>query len=142
MSYEIEQVDVWAGEIENHPGELAGKLEGLRDAGANLEFVIVRPVADPSNEGVLYVAPVQGAAQAAAAEQAGLHRSSSIHALRVRGPDRPGLIAELARALGSHDINITGLSAAVIPPGIVLYLRFEFQREREAAREVLRAALP
>ena len=38
----VEDVDVWAATIEDRPGRLANLLAELRDAGADLQFIIAR----------------------------------------------------------------------------------------------------
>lgn len=38
----VEHVDAWAAPIDDKPGGLADVLSSLRDAGANLQFIIVR----------------------------------------------------------------------------------------------------
>jgi hypothetical protein len=141
MAYEITRVTVWAGEIEDHPGALADKLEILQRAGANLEFVIVRPTAPLSNVGVLFVAPLVGAAQTAAAAAAGLRPAESIHSLRITGRDRPGLLAEISRAIGNAGLNISGASAASLEGRGVIYLRFECDADAGRAVQLITALL-
>lgn len=123
MAFVIKRVDVWVCEVEDHPGRLADKLEAVMRAGANLDFIIARPEDDKPRLSVLFVAPVEGAAEVAAAEEVGLCRST-MHALRVEGPDRPGLAAGIARTLSEEGINIVGLSAAGVRDGALLYIRF------------------
>jgi hypothetical protein len=142
MSYSTTRVSVWVGEIEDHPGALADKLEALRRAGANLEFVIVRPTAPLSNVGVLFAAPLIGAKQTAAATAAGLRPTESIYGLRITGPDRPGLLAEICRALGNAGINISGVSAASLEGSAIFYLRMECDADADRATQVLEALLP
>jgi hypothetical protein len=137
MSYSITRVSVWVGEIEDHPGSLADKLEVLRRAGANLEFVIVRPAAPFSSTGVLFAAPIIGPQQTEAATAAGLRPTESLYGLRITGPDRPGLLAEICRALGSADINISGVSAASLEGNAIFYLRMECDADADRATQVL-----
>lgn len=137
MAFEITRVDVWAGEIKDQPGALAAKLEALQRAGANLEFVIVRPTAMPPGNGILYVAPLSGAQQEGVAKEAGLRKSNAIHALRIIGPDRPGLVAGVTRTIADEKINISGVSAATIGDRSVLYLRFDSETDARRAAQVL-----
>ena len=46
----VEHVDVWAANIEDKPGGLAGVLSALRDVGANLQLIIARraPLGHPA----------------------------------------------------------------------------------------------
>lgn len=137
MAFEISRVDVWAGELGYDPQALARQLETLEAAGLNLEFAIVRPSGSKPGNTVLFLAPVKGPAEEAAAQAAGLHRSEHIHCTRIMGPDRPGLLAEIARCLGDAGLVIEGLSAASIRDGCVLYLRCESKRDADRAAELL-----
>ena len=42
MDLQVERVDVWAATIPDQPGSLAQVLSVLRDAGADLKFVVAR----------------------------------------------------------------------------------------------------
>src|SRR5512133_3399511 len=97
MAVEILTVDVWAGEIADQPGGLAEKLEALAQAGADLEFIISRRQPEKPGTGVVFLAPLKGAAQIRAAKAAGLSKTDSLHSLRVEAPDRPGLGARMTR---------------------------------------------
>ncbi len=108
MPFEITKVHVWVGEIEDRPGALAAKLQAILSTGANLDFIIVRPMTEKPGTGILYVAPLQWAEEIKAAEDFGLKRSR-IHVLRVSGPDRPGLAAGIAHTLAQAGLNIRGL---------------------------------
>lgn len=137
MPFEINRASVWAAELEDHPGALADMLAGLQRAGVNLEFVILRPTAPMSHLGVLFVAPIAGAAQERAATEAGLRKAESIHALRLVGPDHPGLVADLSRAFASAGLNIAGLSAASLAGQAVIYVRFECEADADRAAQLV-----
>jgi len=66
-----EHVDVWAASIEDRPGELAHALAELREAGADLQFIIARR-AEPG-KGVVFVTPLRGDREIAAAAQLGFN---------------------------------------------------------------------
>ena len=53
---DVERVDVWAATIEDSPGGLAQSLATLRDAGADLRFIIARR-AEPGKGVVRHAAP-------------------------------------------------------------------------------------
>jgi len=141
MPFAISRVEIWAGEIEDRPGQLAQQLECLARAGANLESVILRPAAPLSGTGVLFVAPLVGEEQERAARHIGLRETRSIRAVRVEGPDRPGLIAHLARLLADAGLNINGLSSGVAAGNGVHYLRFNTEEAAERAAALLREKL-
>jgi hypothetical protein len=141
MAYAISRVEIWAGEIEDRPGALAQQLECLARAGANLEAVILRPAAPLSGTGVLFVAPLIGDEQERAARHLGLRETRSIRAVRVEGPDRPGLIAHVARLLADAGMNISGLSSGVAAGHGVHYLRFDTEDDAEQSAALLRERL-
>ena len=88
MDLLVERVDVWAATIEDRPGGLAQALATLREAGADLQFVIARRA--ESGKGVLFVTPLQGDREIAAAVQVGFNVTNTLHSVRVMGRDRPG----------------------------------------------------
>ena len=125
MPYRVTKVDIWTGTSRDRPGGLAGKLEALSRGGANLEFVLSRRVPDRPGRGVVFIAPVKGAAQARAARKAGLRRATNLRSLKVVGPDRKGLGARITRALANAGINLRGLSAVAQRRQIMVYIAFD-----------------
>ena len=141
MAYTVKKVEVWAGEIEDRPGGLADKLAELANAGANLEFLVSRREPDKPGTGVVFVTPVKGAKQKAAAQQAGLSTTDSLHSLRVEGPDRAGLGTKMTRALAAAGINLRGVSAAALGRRAVTYFAFDNGTDADSAMRVLKRAL-
>ncbi len=139
MEFKVTKVDVWAGEIADRPGALAEKLETLGDAGANLEFVIARR--DTPGKAVVFLAPLKGAAQVRAAQQAGLAKTASLHSLRLEGPDRRGLGALVTRALADVGISLRGLSAAALGRRHVTYFAFDGAEDARRAGPILKKVL-
>jgi len=141
MAYSIKKVEVWAGEITDRPGGLADKLDTLSAAGANLEFVIARRVADVPGTGVVFVTPVKGAKQKQAAQNAGLATTASLHSVRIEGPDKAGLGAKITGALAEAGINVRGLSAAALGRRTVSHLAFDSAADADNAMRILKKAL-
>lgn len=141
MAFEISKADVWAGDVADRPGALAEKLEALERAGANLDFVIVRPSAGLPGTGVMFVAPLHGAAQQQAAEDAGLRRTAGMHVLKIVGPDRPGLGAGISRTLAKSGLNISGLSAAAVADRCIFYIRLASDEDVRKAAQLLTSTL-
>jgi hypothetical protein len=138
MGYDISTVDVWVGEVEDRPGALAEKLETLLRAGANIEFAIARPSSDvTSHSTLLFVAPLIGPEQTKAAAEVGLVKSGTMHALRVIGPDRQGLLADMARTLADAGVHIDGLWAAALGGRAVQYIRLESYAAARRAAQIL-----
>ena len=141
MAIQITKVDVWAGAIKDRPGGVGEKLEALSEAGANLEFVISRRAPEKPGTGVMFLAPLQGAAQTRAAKNAGLSKASGLCSLRLEGPDRAGLGARITRAITEAGINMRGLSAASLGRRMVCYLAFDSDDDARKAKRVLSNAL-
>jgi predicted amino acid-binding ACT domain protein len=141
MDLVVEGVEVWAAPIEEGPGSLAAILGGLRDAGADLELIIARRTPEGPSAGVVFVTPLQGDREIAAATDLGFNITRSVASLRVVGPDRPGIAAELTQMLAERDIALVGLSAAVIGPSFIMHARLESLAEVERAKRILEEAL-
>jgi hypothetical protein len=141
MAVEISKVDVWAVEIPDRVGGLAEKLEALAEAGASLEFVIARRKPEKPGTGVVFLAPLQGAKQAKAAEGAGLSKATNLHSLRLEAPDKPGLGAKITRAVAEAGVNMRGLSAAAIGSRCVVYFAFDSDADAKKATAILKKTL-
>ena len=141
MAFEITRVDIWAGEVRDRRGALAEMLKAVLDAGADLDFIIARPSPVKPNTGILYLAPLVGPEQVQAAEAAGLTKSSHIDALRIIGPDRPGVAEAVTRDLAEAGLNISVLTAARMGKRCVMYVRFERESDVAKAADVLKALL-
>lgn len=138
MPFNVTQVKVWSASLEDRPGSLAGKLETLAKAGANLEFVIARRAADKPGTGVVFATPIEGDAVVKAAQGAGFDVSESLHSVRIEGPDAPGLGAKMTAALSKAGINLRGLSAAAIGKTMVCHLALDSSADAAKAVDILK----
>jgi hypothetical protein len=138
MELIVERVDVWAASITDKPGALARLLKGLREAGADLDFVIARRAPEKPGTGVVFVTPLRGDREVEAATELGFNVTTSLHSVRVQGANRPGVAAELAEKLAAAGINLRGLSAAVIGTRFILYLALDTAKDASQAEKVLR----
>ena len=141
MAIEISKVDVWSGEIEDRSGGLAEKIKAVAEAGANLEFVIARRAPDKLGTGLVFMAPLRGAAQTRAAKVVGLAKDPGVNTLRVEGPNRLGLGANIAGAVADAGINMRGLSGTALGRRCAIYLAFDSAADVEKARRILKRAL-
>jgi len=105
----VERVDVWAATIEDKPGGLARVLAELREEGADLQFIISRR-AEPG-KGVVFVTPLVGDREIAAAAQVGFNVALTLHSVRVMGQDRPGVAAEVTQKLARLSASTYELGA-------------------------------
>jgi len=138
MKLAVTRVDVWAASITDKPGGLAGKLNTLSAAGANLEFVVARRAPDKPGTGVVFVTPIKGAKQAKAAKEAGFATTPSLHSVRVEGVDKPGLGALLTKALADAGVNLRGLTAAAIGKKFVMHLALDTAEDAAKAVRILK----
>jgi hypothetical protein len=141
MAYAINKVDVWVCEVADRPGGLATKLAALNNAGASLSFVIARRAPDKPGTGVVFVTPITGAKQKAAAQGAGFQTTDRVHSVRVEGPDRAGLGAKMTQALADEGINLRGISGAAVGRRAVSYFAFDNASDAATAIRILRKAL-
>ena len=139
MPYNINTVEVWEGTIEDRPGGLADKLEPLAQSGACFEFVLARR-AEPG-QGLLFLFPIKGARQTKAATEAGLCKAADLAALRIEGPDKPGLGAKISRSLGEAGVNMRGLSAVVVGERCAVFMSLDTKDDAAKARRVLAKTL-
>jgi hypothetical protein len=140
MDLFVEYVDVWAAPIQDKLGGLADMLGTLRDAGANLQFIIARRAPDQPGKGVVFVTPLQGDREIRAAAQVGFNVTHTLHSVRVMGHDRPGIAAELTQKLADASINLRGFSAAVIGTQFVAYLATDSLQDATTALRILKEA--
>ena len=140
MDLIVERVNVWAASIKDEPGGLARILTGLREAGADLDFAISRRAAEKPGTGVVFVTPLRGDREVAAAEALGFNVTSGIHSVRIEGENKPGIAAELTEKLAAAGINLRGLSAAAIGSRCILYIGLDTTEDAVKAVNILQQA--
>ena len=140
MNLLVERADVWAATLEDKPGALADVLDALRREGANLQSIIARRAPDQPGKGVVFVTPLQGDRQIAAAAEAGFNVTHTLHSVRVMGLDRPGIAADLTQMLADAGINLRGFSASVIGTQFVAYLAVDSAQDANLAIRTIRKA--
>ena len=137
MEMVVERVNVWAASIRDEAGGLGQLLAGLRDAGADLDFILARRTAEKPGMGVVFVTPLRGDAEIAAAANLGFNVTSSVHSVRIEGDNKPGVAAELTEELAAAGINLRGFSTAVIGPRFIIYIGLDSSEDANKAVEIL-----
>jgi len=137
MDLIVKRVEVWAASIKDQVGGLARKLKGLKEAGADLDFVIARRTPEDPGKGVVFVTPLRGDREIAAAANLGFNVTRSVHSVRVDGDNRPGLAADVTKTLADAGITFRGFSAAVIGPRFIFYIGFDPKDDAKKAIELL-----
>jgi len=140
MEMIVERVNVWAASIRDEAGGLRQLLAGLRDAGADLDFILARRTAEKPGMGVVFVTPLRGDVEIAAATNLGFNLASSVHSVRIEGDNKPGVAAELTEKLAAAGISLRGFSTAVIGPRFIIYIGLDSSEDADKAVEILQEA--
>src|SRR3954469_13282654 len=137
MSFRMGRVHLWSGEVEDKPGGTATKLALLAQAGANLEYVFTKRLGDKPGKGVLYVTPVTGPTQVAAARAAGLAETDDPVVHRIEGVNEAGLASRLTQAWAMAGISFHGLTMATLGDKFIGYAAFDAVGDANRAAQIL-----
>jgi hypothetical protein len=137
MSFKLDRVHVWSGEVMDQAGGVAAKLSLLAQAGTNLEYIYTRRQPDKPGTGVLYVAPISGPLQSRAAQSAGLHETTQPIVLRVQGDNQAGLGHRLTQEWARAGLSLQGLMLSVLGDKFVGYASFDNATDANRAAAIL-----
>jgi hypothetical protein len=138
MAMIVERVDVWAASIRDEVGGLGQLLACLRDAGADLDFVLARRTAEAPGMGVVFLTPLRGDAEISAAADLGCNVTRTVHSVRVEGDNEPGIAADMTEKLAEAGINLHGFSAAVIGPRFIVYIGLDSSEDADKTVQILK----
>ncbi|HKN25967.1 MAG TPA: hypothetical protein VJX72_14055 [Candidatus Acidoferrum sp.] len=135
----VKRITLWRKELENKAGTLAGTLEPLANAGADLQIVMgYRYPGEPAKAAVeLY--PVGSKKTTQAAQGAGL-TAAAIPALLVEGDNRAGLGHSIAKAIAEAGVNLDFLVAQVIGRKYAAVIGFENDADAVKATALIKKA--
>lgn len=136
MSFKLDRVHVWSGEVADTAGGVAGKLSFLAQV-ANLEYIYTHRLPDRTGEGMLYVAPVTGPLATRAAKSAGLHEANSPIVLRVEGDNAAGLGHRVTTQWAAEGLSLHGLMMVVLGDKFVGYVAFDTVADANRAAAIL-----
>jgi hypothetical protein len=139
MPVTVKKVVLWRRELENKPSILAGVLEPLAGARADLQVVMGYRYPGTKEKAAVEVFPVAGKKTASAARSAGLE-ASSIAALLVQGDNKPGVGHAIAKALGDAGINMDFLVAQVLGRRYAAVIGFENDADAAKASTLIKKA--
>lgn len=137
MDLVVTLVDVWAAQIPDKPGGLALLLDALHAVGADLQSVIARREFQNPGKAVVYVTPLRGDRQIAAAAQMGFNVTHTLHSVQVLGPNRDGIAAEITLKVSEAGINLRGFSASAIGDRFAAYLAVDSVQDARSIIGVL-----
>jgi hypothetical protein len=140
MPVKVKKITLWRKELENRAGTLAGTLEPMAKAGADLQVVMGYCYPGDRSKAAVELFPVASKKTAAAAEAAGL-AASGIHALHVEGDNRAGLGHAIAQALAQAGVNLDFLVAQVIGRKYSAVIGFENEADAAKATALLKKTI-
>ena len=139
MPVTVKNITLWRKEVENQPGILAGRLEPLAQAGADLQVVMGYRFPSNESKAAIELYPVTGRASTKAAQAAGL-QASSIPTLLVEGDNKPGLGHAIAQAIAEAGVNIAFLVAQVIGRRYSAVIGFDSREDARKAAPLIKKA--
>jgi hypothetical protein len=137
MSIKWDRVHVWSCEITDRTGSVASKLAFLAQADANLEYIFTKRLPNKPGFGILYVAPVTGAAQVRSAKAAEMHETDYPIVRRIEGDNEAGLAHHVTKQWALAGINLQGLTMAVMGPNFIGYAAFDTVADANRAAHIL-----
>lgn len=137
MPVTVKKIVLWRGEVENKPGVLAGVLQPLATAGADLQVLMGYRYPGEPGKAAVELYPVTGKKSVAAAGAAGL-QASSIPTLLVEGDNKPGLGAAIARAMADAGVNLAFLVAQVMGRKYSAIIGFETEEDARKAAALIK----
>jgi hypothetical protein len=138
MAINVTKTEVWAVTLEDRAGGTAEKLDALARAGVSLEMALARRNPEEPGKGTLFVTPIKGAKGARAAQAAGFAKPATIHSLRLEAGDKPGLGAQIAKALGDAGISFRGFSGVAVGRKFIGFLGLDSAEDAANATKVLK----
>ncbi|MBN2003318.1 MAG: amino acid-binding protein [Anaerolineae bacterium] len=138
MELIVERVSVWAASIPDEPGGLARMLAGLKEAGADLEFCIARRAPEKPGTGVVFVTPLRGDREIAAASILGFNVTKSLQSVRIEGDNIAGSAANITEKLAAAGLNLHSFSGAVIGTRFIIYIALDSDEDADKACEILK----
>ena len=139
MSVTVKKIVLWRKEVDNQAGVLAGTLQSLATAGADLQVLMGYRYPGNETKAVIELHPVAGKKLSAAAQQAGL-AASSIPTLLLEGDNKPGLAHQIAQPLADAGINLSFLVAHVIGKRYAATIGFETEADAGKAASLIKKA--
>lgn len=136
MSFKMQRVHVYHGEVKDEPGGIASRLKMLAEAGANLEYVYSQR-ATKAGMGDLYVAPLATPELVKTARAIGMHEVNEPVVMRVTGDNKAGLAGRLTQEWEKAGINLHGMVMAVHDAKFVGYVTFDSVSDANKAATIL-----
>ncbi|MGB7436721.1 MAG: ACT domain-containing protein [Candidatus Acidiferrum sp.] len=137
MAVTVKRINLWRKELENKAGTLAGTLEPLAKAGADLQIVMGYKYPGESAKAAVELYPVASKKITQAAQSAGL-AASGIPVVLVGGDNRPGLGHRITQAIADAGVNVDFMVANVIGRKYSAVIGFENDADADKATELIK----
>ena len=137
MSFKMQRVHVYHGEVKDEPGGISSRLKVLAESGANLEYVYSQRSLTKQGVGDLYVAPLTSPDHIKTARAIDMHEVSEPVVMRVTGDNKAGLAGRLTQAWEKAGINLHGMVMAVQDTKFVGYVTFDSVGDANQAATIL-----
>jgi len=139
MPVTVKRITLWRKELENKAGTLAGTLEPLAKAAADLQVVMGYRYPGEAAKAAVELFPITSKKATQAAQDAGL-TASTIVALHVEGDNRPGLGHSIAQAIAEAGVNLDFLVAQVVGKKYSAVIGFENEGDAAKATALIKKA--
>jgi hypothetical protein len=139
MAISVKSAQLWVLDANDRAGLLADTLEPLASSGASLRMVMAYRRPGQTDRAAVEVFPIKGKKAEAAARAAGMQPSRTA-CLLVEGDDRPGMGAQLGRAIASAGISMTFMMAQVIGKKYSAAIGFASAQEAAAATAAIKSS--
>src|ERR1700757_82155 len=139
MPVKVKRITLWRKELENRAGTLAGTLEPLANAGADLQVVMGYRYPGDSMKAAVELYPIGNKKATQAAMGAGL-AASTIPALMVEGDNRAGLGHRMTQAIAEAGVNLDFLVAQVIGRKYSAVVGFQNDADADKASALIKKA--
>lgn len=138
MKLRVSKMKVWSTDLKDQPGAAARKLESLARAGADLKFLLGRRLQKSPGKGVLFVYPIIGKKQEAAARNTDFRVRMDIGGVCVEGNNKSGAGFQMTQALGQAGINLRAVCASVIGKKFVAFFATDSSADADKAMKILK----
>ena len=135
--FKIKKFPIWSVEVEDVAGATTGIYKVLADAGADIKFALGRPRSNKPDEAILFLAPIEGKEQQAAAKRAGMIPRPDVVGLQVDGPNRKGGNFKLTAALSHANVTVRALVTTVNDDHFTAVFALTSDKDAEVAAKVL-----
>ena len=136
--FTIKKFPIWCAEIDDVVGATTGLFKVLADAGADITFALGRPQSTKPGKALLFLSPIKGKEQEAAAAKADIVFRPDVVGVEVQGPNRKGGNFKLAAALAHANLSVRALVTTVIGEKFTAVFALQSEEDADEAIKVLR----